>query len=394
MVSVTKNEDDLSDENRILVIGKSDDSMALKYLNFLDFSKFGFTISNLDIEKSIIKDSLRLDIENIEQPQLMDLIAFSQRKSGRPYYSRVLFTPGDSIFLNIENGEIRFYGDKASHYNFFIELNDPLRQDWAIFNGNSDLYKNQLFNSYKKKDSFFRDYITRHKEVSKDFINIVGSELKYEYLYHLIRPINTKNKTTNTYSNDGSDIIFLNHITRNSEDLFDLSEYFEDITIEDFKRPDLINNDYFKRSLVLYIRHYFSNHDYLDYSRSSFYREKECIEKNLSSDLKTYAIGRLIKDYYSKGFGQGKLDHPILRNTIMEYLGDFKEASLINVMNEILDDLDTVDYALSEDVLSEKLIRFSKGDTLELRQILSSKRTKVIDFWATWCILSFLRPEY
>lgn len=371
--------------NYILITGKSDDSMALKYLNLLDFSNFGFGYSDKNEEKKLIADSMHLVIKDLVSPQLMDLITFSDRKDKTGYHSRVFFTPGDTILMKVKNGEIKFLGKNEAHYNFFLEMDDPLRQNWAVYKYDAQTYKKELLASYKIKDSLFKSYINKHPEVSEDFIKLVGNELKFEYLYNLMLPRNKEDKNAKgTYRNDGNDIISLSQINNNVENLFDTKAYFNGITIEDFNKPELINNDYFKRSLNLYIRHYFTNQDYLEYSRSNFLKEKEFIQNNLKDSLETYAIGRLIYDYHSKGFGQGTQDSPILQNLIKEYADRFTEESIANKMNEILEDIDAINFILPDNVLDEKLLTID-GDSIELRQILKSNKTKVIDYWASWC---------
>lgn len=371
--------------NYISITGKSDDSLALKHLNFLNFSHFGFASFDSHNEKELIRDSMHLVMKDVTSPQLMDLIAFSGREDKKGYHSRVFFTPGDTIFMEVKNGEINFSGTNAAHYNFFLKMKDPLRQNWAVYKNDAKTYKNELFTSYKVKDSLFKSYINEHPEVSEDFIKLVGNELKFEYLYNLILPRNKEDKNNiGIYRNDGNDIISLSQINNKGENLFDTKAYFNGVSIEDFKMPELINNDYFKRSLNLYIRHYFTNQDFFEYSRSNFIKEKEFIQNNLKGSLETYAIGRLINDYHLKGFGHGKQDSPILKNLIKEYANRFTEESLANKMNEILEDIDAIDFKLTDNVLDEKLLTI-EGDSIELKHILNSNKIKVIDYWASWC---------
>ncbi len=374
-----------SPSNYITIVGKSDDSMALKHLNLLNFSNFGFGSSIKNEEKKLVADSMHLVMKGLTSPQLMDLIAFSDREDKTGYLSRVFFTPGDTIFMEVKNGDINFSGKNAAHYNFFLKMNDPLRQNWAVYKYDAQTYKNELFTSYNIKYSLLKSYIKEHPEVSEDFIELVGNELKFEYLYNLMLPRNKEDEITKgTYRNDGNDIVSISQINNNTENLLDTKAYFNGITIEDFKRPELLNNDYFKRSLNLYIRHYFSNQDYLEYSRSNFIKEKEYIQNNLEGALETYAIGRLINDYRLKGFGHGRQDSPILLNLIKEYADRFTEESLANKMNEITEDINAIDFILPKNILDEKLLT-TNGDTIQLKQILQSNKTKVIDYWASWC---------
>ena len=166
----------------------------------------------------------------------------------------------------------------------------------------------------------------------------------------------------------------------------DLEKYYEGITFEDFKRPDLLNNDYFRRTLVLYIRHYFANHTYLEYSRTNFLEEKRFIQKNLKGKLETYAISRLINDYYMKGFGKGEEDITLLKDLIEEYKEEFSDPSYSPRIEDILYDLKSYEFKLPQIVLNEKVLTFS-GDTITLNEILQNSRNqiKVLDFWAGWC---------
>ncbi len=372
----------------ITLYGKTDDSYALEYLNFLNFSDFGFSFHKSPENRTLIGDSLSLTMYNIKKPQLMDLIAFSEkREDSSPYFTRVLFTPGDTISMTVKNGELKFSGKNEAHYNFFLEMNDPHRQDWAYYKYDPFIYRNELYSSYLKKDSIFKDYVKRNPKVSKDFKNIVGSELKYEYLHNLILPRNIPHEyVAGEYLNNTNDMMYVYATTNNNrEDFFDSNKYYSSISIEDFKRPDLINNDYFKRTLTLYIRHVFANHDYLEYSRRNFTNEREFIEKNLEGELKTYAIGRLINDYYMKGFGQGEQDVDLLKSLITDYKDEFSESAYAR-MDEIFDDLKSYDFLLTEELLNEKLLTID-GDTTTLLKILNKypNQIKVFDFWASWC---------
>ncbi len=378
----------IDSSEQIILYGKTDDTYALKHLNFLNFSNFAFSQYKNPENRTLIGDSLFLTMYNVKKPQLMDLVAFSDRKDTIPYFTRVLFTPGDTISMTVKNGKIRFSGKNESHYNFFFEMNDPLRQNWAHYKYDPFLYKKELYSSYKKKASILKEFIDQNTKVSEDFKNIVGSELKYEYLYNLILPRNIPNeKLVGAYKNNTNDMMYVYATTNaKNEKFFDSESYYSGITIEDFKRPDLINNDYFKRTLILYIRHVFANHDYLEYSRRNFLNEKDFIQKNLNGQLKTYAIGRLINDYYMKGFGQGEQDIEILKKLIVKYKDEFSESSYASRMNEILEDLNSYDFLLTEELLNEKLLT-NYGDTISLGNLLNKypNQIKVLDFWASWC---------
>ena len=373
----------------VTIIGKSDEINALKYLNLLNFSNFGFSSYQNPENRELFTDSLHLTLLEINQPQLMDLIAFSDRKDTVPYFTRIMITPGDSIHMDVKNGKIEFLGKNKAHYNFFLEMNDPLRQNWATYKQDPYEYQSELTNSYKQKDAFLQDYIVRNPGVSADFKNLVKSEIKFEYLYNLVLPRNVNSKTIEGNYQNSTNSMAYEYALNNpsfSEDLFDYKRYFGNISIEDFKRPELLNNDYFKRSLVLYIRHYFANHEYLDYTRKNFLDEKTFIQENLDGKLETFAIGRLINDYYKHGFGSGEQDINIIRNLIKEYEKHFSEPSYLERMNTIIAELDTYNFELPQRAMDEKLLTID-GDTITFGRILqkAGKSIKALDFWASWC---------
>ncbi len=374
--------------SKITIIGKSDDASALEYFNLMDFSNFGFSSYKKPEERNISADSLYLNLHKIQQPQLMDLMAFSDNQDTIPYFTRILVTPGDSIFMNIKNGKITFSGKNSDHYNFFSAMNDPLRQKWAVYQQDPNSYQTALEITYKKKDAFLENYIYENPKVSNDFKNLVASELKYEYLYNLMLPRNIKdNLVKGNYTNSNNSILYeyaMNNFSQ--EKLFNFKDYFGNITVADFQKPELINNDYFKRSLVLYIRHYFVNHEYLDYSRKNFLDEKNFIQKNFDGAIENYAIARLINDYYINGFGTGAQDIDIIKNLIKEYETPFAEPSIATRMDKISSNLDIYDFELPSKVMKEKLLTVS-GDTTTVGEVLQNagNNIKALDFWTSWC---------
>ncbi|WP_298416994.1 hypothetical protein [uncultured Kordia sp.] len=372
--------------SKVTIVGKSDDAAALEYLNILDFSNFGFSSYQKPKEKDVFADSLKLDLFKIQQPQLMDLMAFSDNQDTIPYFTRIFVTPGDRISMNIKNGKIQFSGKNSDHYNFFLEMNDPLRQQWAVYKQDPNQYQTELELAYKKKDGFLENYIYEHPKVSDSFKKLVPAELHFEYLYNLMLPRNVEDQLVEgNYTNSSNTIVYEYAMNNFSEEkLFDFKSYFGNITVADFQHPELINNDYFKRSLVLYIRHYFVNHEYLDYSRKNFLDEKNFIQKNFDGAIENYAIGRLINDYYTNGFGTGKQDIDIIKNLIKEYEVPFSEPSFSKRMDRISSNLDMYDFEIPTKVLNEKLLTFN-GDTITVRRILEKRgnNIKAIDFWVT-----------
>ena len=174
---------------------------------------------------------------------------------------------------------------------------------------------------------------------------------------------------------------------KNSEVIIDLSNYFESISIEEFKDVNALNNSFFfKDNINPYIRYYFLDSKYLAYSKEKFLAEKEFIQKNFEGELENYAIARMFRDYHIKGFGKSINTINILRNSINEYEDKFTKPSYIEFMNDIKEDLESYDFEISESALNSKFININ-GDTLTLKKVFarSNKRIKVVDFWATWC---------
>lgn len=385
---------EIDTSKKVVIIGKSDDPDALEYLNLMNFSHMPFSSYKSPKTVELNDDLLNLTLFDIKSPQLMDLMAFSGKKEIGAYYTRILVSPNDTIKMNIKDGKIKFSGANQAHYNFFIKMDDPLRQDWAIYRQDPFKYKSDLKKSLKKKEGILKNYIKENPEVSKEFKNIVSSELEFQYLYNLILPRIASN------SKNARNIIFQEYATQNptNEKFLNVKDYFKNITIKNFQRPDLINNDYYRRSLMLYIRHLFVNHDYLEYSRRNFLNEKSYIQENLSGEVEAHAISMLINDYYQKGFGHGQQDIDLLIELIKDYKKPFSKPSYAERMNEILSDLEIYNFKLSEIVLNEKLLN-SRGDTITLNDIFikTKAQAKVIDFWATWCrpcISEFKKSTY
>ena len=174
---------------------------------------------------------------------------------------------------------------------------------------------------------------------------------------------------------------------RNKENLFDYRNYVDNITVEDFKRPDLLNHSWaFKNSFDSFIRFYFVQNDYLKYTKESFLAEKEFIQKNFEGELENYAIARMIRQYHVNGFGYSEINLALMKGLIKEYEDRFTKPSYKEKMNEFMEELNNFNFKLSKNALQSKLIN-PAGDTTNLGEVFnrSKKRIKVIDFWASWC---------
>ncbi|MEP0211848.1 MAG: thioredoxin-like domain-containing protein [Cellulophaga sp.] len=365
----------------IVISGTSKDKKALEYFNILNYSYlYGTNHKGQSKKVSDIVYSNKLD--SIDKPQIIELMSF-----GDDFYNtRVLVSPGDSIKFSTEKGLLQFSGKNASHYNFYTSL-DSLQLKWPTFKNNIKQYKDSCSYVYNAKKLFYESYI-KNNVVSNDFKSLVGQEIEYEYLYNLMAPRNIKSECSASYFNNTESVFSTVNKTEKlkSEEIFNPKEYFNNVTITDFKKPELINNDYFKRSLTDFIRHYFVTYDYLDYSEKTFAKEKDFIEKNLDGELKHFAISRLIYDYYEKGFGNSKTNVDILNKVINEYKPLLKNTSYVNELTIIQEKMKLLNLELPNIVLDEKLLTI-KGDTIQLKDILkqSEDKIKVIAFWASWC---------
>lgn len=379
--------DSSDSSSQVLIEGKIDDTIALRYFNIFRFLGLGHGFSGYPEDIDTAGDSLFFTMEKVNRPQFVELIAFSEKEGIPGYISRLLITPEDSITLDIKQGKMRFKGKNAANYNFFIEMGWPEKVQEPIFKQDPFQYKKELQQSFRDKISFLDEYAKRNPDLTEDSKKMIKEELRYEYWYNLILPRNVRNPDNGLYTNSQRDILF-EFIKANPghESLLDLNEYYEDITLDDFKKPEYINNDFFRRALIQYIRHYFMDNDFMDFSRTNFKKEKQFIQDNFSGELETYAISRLINDYFENGFGHGQEDISLLKDLIREYKDRFTDPTYCERMNEILSNVNYYDYEIPDYALEEELLTFER-DTVTFKEVLNqrTKPVKVIDAWASWC---------
>lgn len=363
--SIKKNKD-----STVILNVMSDDSKALTYFNLIDFSG---TYGTTEKSKNYIKiNGFPLEIE-AKQPKILELMCF-----GDSYYNtRILISPNDSITMVIKKGKLSFKGANASHYNFFLSL-DTLGSKWPNYKGRIELYKNECKDIYNQRKVIYEDYIKVNPDVSQEFKTIVSEELKFEYLFNLISPRAGKGFNTEEVLS-----FIVNEVNKNETGLFDLGNYFDSVNLKDFNRPELINNDYFKRSLIKYIRYYFANNEFEDYSQENLLNEKEFILNNLTGQLQQFAITRLITDYYQNLKPE---TNNIIKLLIEDYRPNIKNSSYLAEINNIDISLKLINTHLTKKSLNSLVINL-KGDTLQIKKILKSKMNEinVIDFWASWC---------
>lgn len=372
--------------NKVVITGSTDDITAFKYINIMNRTYF-VGRSHLDVTKEIFSDSLHMVLNSINKPLFSEVATGGDSAFYRGY---IFLIPGDTISIKIKNGIMKFFGKNAIHNNFYSEMRmqtpEYIKNPYV---GNLNLYKKNVKSIYDKKIAFLNHYVKNNNIQSKLFINTTKSHLKHQYLFCLINPVNVKSPIEGYYLNefDGLMPVIQKETSRNSEGIIDLSNYFEKITIDEFKDVNALNNiPFFKSNINAYIRYYFLDSKFLPYSKEKFSAEKEFIENNFEGEIKVYAIARMLRDYHKKGFGKGLNTIELMKNTIDEYESEFTKPSYIADMDEIKQDLESFGFELSEYALNTKFIN-TIGDTLTLKKVFarSTKRIKVIDFWATWC---------
>lgn len=360
----------------------SDDPKVLNYLNFINTSYLRGE-NHQAFEEEKIGETTRVILHNMNQPQIMEFFGFGDSAN---YNTRFLVSPNDTILMTIKEGKISFSGKRADDYNFFYSL-DPESNQWSknAYTNATD-YKKSAHSLYLERKRYYDEYIKNH-QVSEDFKNHVEAELRFEYLYNLIAPRTDESPLEGIYINSSESIYSVyNQKEVKDELLMDPKSYFGEVTIDDFMRPELINNDYFKRSLIQYIRQYFTGHEYLNYSLQNFEKETEYIEANLTGALREFAIAKTVTDYHKNGFGRSDISMKALNAMIAKYKDEMTNSTYVEALANIQTKLKNFKTALSPIVLEEKLVSI-EGDTLSLQHVLAANQNKVkaIDFWASWC---------
>lgn len=369
---------------KVVITGQTDDLEAFKYFSVLNFSSFSFNLKNYINDVEVIEDSLFLAIDSISSPQILRIIAFSNTAS---YDGQLIAIPNDTVVFEIKNGKLTFIGKNAKQNNFYSSLDDATpKYRYNSYQGNIHKYKQNVDSIYNLKLSFFNEYIKNNKITSSYFINIVASDLKYRRLNELINPRNRKSSSS-VYLNSLDGLVpIIQKEYSSTEALFNFEDYLGDISIDDFKNENDLNLFSFKGSLSALTRNYFEDSDYPSYTKEKLLAQKAFIERNYDNKIREFLIAQLIIDYHQRGFGHSLNNVSYLNELINKFEEDYPKLSFEKSMQEIREDLKSFDFKLSANALSTKLI--SKfGDTLTLNEIFnrSTKRIKVIDFWASWC---------
>ena len=367
----------------VLIKVTTDDPKALRYFNFNNYLYFKTTDNR---EYSIKKKSdtnFEFKWESIKDSQIMGL--WSSGDSAY-YKTQIYVRPGDSISMILENGAIYFEGKKAAQFNFFNQL-DPLSNEWASikFEGSLNAYKRQADSIYHRRQTFFNEYVSKH-DLSKDFVVEVGAELKFEYLFNLMVPKQADDLSEYNFNKENIVHLIAKDWGNDNEILFDFDSYFEGVSITDFKRPELLSNDYFKRSLIEFIRYYFVHDEPITFSMDSFEKEKTFIEKHFEGGLEEFAITSLFFDYQQQGLGLEKSNNKRLKSILLGMVKNIKNPNLDYVLEGVLFKLNTLGNSFLKEDNNDRLTNLF-GDTLTIKEILNKtpNRPVVLDFWASWC---------
>jgi thiol-disulfide isomerase/thioredoxin len=342
---------------KIIITGTSDDAKFFKYFNLLGLN---YTTQFKSEDSLYISASLK-------KAKFINLVALGDTFIN----THIFISPKDSIFLKVKDKVVKFKGKNAAHYNFFIEL-DSLNLKQPIYKGNLNVYKKSCIDNFNKKTTFFKHYIAKNKEVSRDFKLYIEGWLQFEYFNNLI--VQTKEDFSTVYISD------LRTNLKNNEDY---DSYFDNISIKDFKNPELLEVPPYYNALTNYIRYYFTDNYLENFSSEKFIKEKDFILNNLSESVQSFAISRLIFDYYRKNRLENKEN---IQKLIASYKHNFTDPNLIKNIQKIENSLKTIKSGFTNYALDSKLLTIN-GDTIRFKDILKKGEGKinVIDFWASWC---------
>ena len=370
---------------KVIIHGKTDDlSIFSGYDLHNNSAMFGRHHQYITEKKQ--NDSIFLILDSINSPQLMEF--FSIDKNDKAYRARIFVTPGDTIFFEVKNGTMEFFGKYANHYNFLTHLDTIKQLDYGrnpLKNGLQD-YKKNTNDIYQTRLNIFNKFIEKN-EVSNEFKEAIEQDLKFQYLSNLISPRIDNMGISGMYFNKADVINYLiSKEYSNNEQFFKFKEYFDSITLEEFTSTNMSSSFYFKNSVNKFVRYYFDDSNFVTFSKEKLISETRFIEENFTGELKEYALARAIWDYNQNGFGYSKLNVNFLIELIDKYAAEFTNESCIEEIEKVKSNLLINNFELPKFAMETKLLNVS-GDTLTLSQVFTKDSTnlKVLNFWASWC---------
>jgi len=351
-------------------------------MNLYDESVF-YGGSYKHITKKDSSNYTTIQLEKIANPKLLEFTSFGENTY---YITRIIISPGDNVSYTLKDGNLEFTGKKAAHYNFYLEM-DSDYDDWSKLYLNKyqpdfKKYKQQCDSLYKKRVTFFNEYVKKHPTVSDEFKKIIKDDLRFEYLVNLIKP---RSETQGSWNvNTGEDLINMYERGHKQEgEFFDINGYLNNITIDEVNQPEYLNYLYFKMSIVPLLRQKFVKSSEIPYSIASFRKESTFLKENFDQKIIDYAMGRLIVDYFNQGFGKDNNTADFMKEVIENYKQTVHDSSTIMAMKDIEIELSAIDKEVPKD-LKELVLNLTK-DTVNFNFALQQKKIKIIDFWASWC---------
>ncbi len=370
----------------ILLKVSSKDKSNLTYFNLTDYANFEGKKHAAE-EKYIEKDTLFIRLKAVKTPQLMEIVFF-----GKYFHNtRIMLSPGDTVSIAFNQGKVTFSGKNEAHYNFYNKMNTSI----------SLKYKNNAFwNDFKRyekeckkiKDDqllFLKQYIKIHSEVSEKFVILVKSEIEFEYLFNMMVPrkgeikVNTSSKQVNNiYINKAFKKNQLINANSGEEKRYTLG-FINSIPLHHFNRPELINNDYFKRSLKAYIINVSSRLDSSLNDNDSFLLKKKMINSQLKGIVQDLAIIYLLKEFNAIGFVNNAHNKEVFLTQIKNLKTKKLPLSYIDEIEDIASDININEHMIPESVLQEKLITIT-GREITFEELLMSyqNNNKIIHFWS------------
>ncbi len=364
------------------ISGTSDEKVFNESITFHDDSFF-YQGDFKNINKIINNNSVSIQLEKIANPKLLEFNSFGENKY---YRTRIIVSPGDSVWFNLKKGKLKFTGKNQEHYNFYLEM-DRNYDAWSKlyldkYNPNFKKYKQQCDSLYNKRIAFFKGYVKKHPTVSDEFKKIIQDDLRFEYLVNIIRP---RSEIESKWSvNTSEDIISIyERGNRQEGEFFDLNSYLNNITIQEVNQSEYTNYLYFQMSIVALIRQYFLKSTEIPYSIASFKKESLFLKNNFNQKIIDHTMARLILDYFNKGFGKDDKTAKFMKKVVKKYKESIDDPNIIKVMEDIETELNTMYKALPKD-MDELVLNLSK-DTVSFSFSLQVQKIKVIDLWASWC---------
>ena len=346
-IQACNNHEEHSD--RVVITGIIRDTLIR---NITVNSAIGFYAEPMARE-TIRNDSLHLALK-ITQPAILEFYS-----SNKPEFrSSIYVSPGDSVHLVQLNGKPRFEGKNSAHYNYSLDLDTIL---YPNFRGDSQKYFDSCEQTYLRRKEQFMLYSESHRGLSKAFVKRISDELKFEYLSKLILPVRWS-----TDLNIGK-----------------LREFLGPISLNQFRRGDLLNSFHFKNAVSLYMRFVFIDSD-RHYSKDHLIHEKVIISENFDGDLQEYLQVRLLYDYASNLT-------PETIEPIQDFANILAKDSISNyseIIKELEHGLKRLNQILPDSINNVSLIDIvNEDESLGFDFLLEEKkgRIKVIDFWASWC---------